>query len=57
LLGTRWLVNSEIYPEKLTLRGLKYVRPKVAEREEINRIIIDELVYGIFKPETVAYFR
>ena len=57
LLGTRWLVDSEIYPEKLTSRGLKFVRPRVAEREEINRIIIDELVYGIFKPETVAYFQ
>ena len=57
LLGTRWLVDSEIYPEKLASRELKYVRPKVVEREEINRIIIDELVYGIFEPETVAYFQ
>jgi aspartate racemase len=27
------------------------------EREEINRIIMDELVRGIFKPEGVAYFQ
>src|SRR5213594_322952 len=26
LTGTRWLVASEIYPEKLTARGLEYVR-------------------------------
>ena len=55
LTGTRWLVESEIYPEKLTARGLKYVRPNTAEREEINRIIMDELVYSVFKPEAVAY--
>jgi aspartate racemase len=57
LTGTRWLVESEIYPEKLTTRGLEYVRPNTAEREEINRIIMDELVYGVFKPEAVAYFQ
>ena len=57
LTGTRWLVESEIYPEKLTTRGVEYVRPNPAEREEINRIIMDELVYGVFKPEAVAYFQ
>ena len=47
LIGTRWLVESEIYPEKLAARGLEYMRPNPAEREEINRIIMDELVYGV----------
>jgi aspartate racemase len=57
LTGTRWLVDSEIYPEKLRARGLEYVRPETNEREEINRIIMDELVYGVFKPEAVAAFQ
>jgi aspartate racemase len=57
LTGTRWLVESEVYPQKLTARGLDFVRPSDAEREEINRIIMDELVRGIFKPESVAYFQ
>jgi aspartate racemase len=57
LTGTRWLVESEVYPEKLTARGLEYVRPDNAEREEINRIIMDELVYGVFTPEAVAYLQ
>jgi aspartate racemase len=57
LTGTRWLVDSETYPDKLKARGLEYVRPDIAEREEINRIIMDELVYGLFKPEAVAYFQ
>ena len=54
LTGTRWLVESETYPDKLAARGLKYVRPNAAEREAINRIIMDELVYGVFKPEALA---
>jgi len=57
LTGTRWLVESEVYPEKLAARGLAYLRPATAEREEINRIIMDELVCGAFKPEAIAYFQ
>jgi aspartate racemase len=57
LTGTRWLLESEIYPEKLTARGLDYLRPNAAERDETNRIIMDELVYDVFKPEAVAYFQ
>jgi aspartate racemase len=57
LTGTRWLVDSEVYPEKIAARGLEYARPSAAEREEINRIIMDELVYGVFKPEAVATFQ
>jgi aspartate racemase len=57
LTGTRWLVESEVYPEKLTARGLEYLRPDLAEREAINRIIMDELVYGVFKPASVTYFQ
>jgi aspartate racemase len=57
LTGTRWLVESEVYPTRLAARGLAFLRPRPAEREEINRIIMDELVYGVFKPEGVAYFQ
>lgn len=57
LTGTQWLVDSSVYPEKLEARGLKYVRPTPAERAECNRIIMDELVCGAFKPESVAYFQ
>ncbi|NNG05669.1 MAG: amino acid racemase [Inquilinus sp.] len=57
LLGTRWLVDSAVYPEKLAARGLAYERPDPAERAEIDRIIMDELVEGVFRPEAVATFR
>jgi aspartate racemase len=57
LTGTRWLVDSEVYPQKLTARGLACLRPNDEERDEINRIIMDELVYGIFKAEAVTHFQ
>jgi aspartate racemase len=57
LTGTRYLVESDVYPEKLNARGIEYVRPEPAEREEIDRIIMEELVLGEFKPQAVAYFQ
>ena len=57
LTGTRYLVESEVYPEKLSAQGLEYVHPSAEECEEVNRIIFDELVYGMFKPEAVAYLQ
>jgi len=57
ITGTRWLVDSEVYPDALTARGLTYVRPTPEERDEINRIIMDELVCSVFKAEAVAYFQ
>ena len=55
--GTRWLVESEVYREKLDARGVEHARPSSAEREDINRIIMDELVCGVFKPESIALFQ
>jgi aspartate racemase len=54
ILGTRWLVASDVYPEALGRRGLEWVRPGGADRDEMSRIIMDELVCGIFRPESVA---
>lgn len=57
LTGTRWLVDSEVYPEKVTARGLEVLRPEPADRDVIDRIIMDDLVYGRFKPEAVETFQ
>ena len=57
LTGTRWLVDSDVYPGKLEDKGLTCVKPSVEERDEINRIIMDELVMGQLRPQSVAYFQ
>ncbi len=57
LTGTRWLVASEVYPEKLGARGLAWVRPDEADRLECSRIIMEELVNGRFLAEGVRSFQ
>ncbi|MEE8202854.1 MAG: amino acid racemase, partial [Alphaproteobacteria bacterium] len=57
LTGTRWLVDSDVYPEKLAAYGLEYERPDTVERKEIDRIIMYELVNGTFKPEAIAFIQ
>lgn len=57
LTGTQWLVESEVYPEKLTQRDLDCIRPTATERQGIQRIIMDELIYGDFKPASIGYFQ
>jgi aspartate racemase len=57
ITGTKWLVDSDVYPEKLAARGLEPVRPSPAEREACNRIIMNELVNGIFQASSTRYFQ
>lgn len=57
LTGTQWLVASEVYPERLRARSLELVRPTDADRDELGRLIMDELVRGIFRSETTARFQ
>ncbi|MCV0438646.1 MAG: amino acid racemase [Hydrogenophaga sp.] len=57
ITGTRWLVDSEVYPAQLAVRGLQAVRPDRPDRDVIDRVIMDELVRGVFTPEGVARFQ
>jgi aspartate racemase len=57
LIGTRWLLESNVYPEKLGEHGLDFMRPNADEVKEIDRIIMEELVPGTIKPEAVRYFQ
>jgi aspartate racemase len=57
LTGTRWLVDGDVYSKPFAARGLAAVRPTAEERDEINRIIMDELVCGVFNADAVAYFQ
>lgn len=57
ITGTRWLIDSEVYPQKIEAQGLAWLRPTDAERDETNRIIMDELVQGVFTAEAVAAYQ
>jgi aspartate racemase len=52
LTGTRFLVENEMYPQKLGDLGC--VRPDAADREALHRLILDDLVRGVFRPEGTA---
>lgn len=54
VLGTRWLVDSEVYPQALAAAGLGAVKPDAQERATLGRLIMDELVRGVFRPESTA---
>jgi aspartate racemase len=57
LTGTRLLVQSDVYPGQLTPRGIDYVRPEPDERDEIDRIIWEELVNGRITSDALVYFQ
>ncbi|MCP5265343.1 MAG: amino acid racemase [Burkholderiaceae bacterium] len=57
LTGTKWLLASEVYPKAVAARGIDLVLPSDAQRDEMGRLIMEELVQGIFRPATIAYFQ
>lgn len=57
LTGTKFLVNSSVYPEKLAGLGIGFLRPTEEQREKTNTIIFEELVRGRQTPEALQYFQ
>jgi aspartate racemase len=57
LTGTRFLVNSNVYPEKLSELGIGFLRPSEEQREKINAIIFDELVRGLQTQSALRYLQ
>ena len=55
VLGTRYLMEGPVYPEKLQAAGLEHRIPGEKERERINQIIFDELVNAQFTSRSLAY--
>jgi len=57
LTGTRWLVDSNVYPQALAARGLACVRPSPPDRDAMGRIIMQELVAGVVEPASTEHLR
>ncbi|MCW4043434.1 MAG: amino acid racemase [Candidatus Bathyarchaeota archaeon] len=55
ILGTRYLMESSVYPDKLSIVDIKNRIPEVEQREHINNIIFTELVRGILSSNTREY--
>jgi aspartate racemase len=56
ILGTKYLMESSVYPEALSPFGIQTRIPPAADRERINGIIFGELVRSIFREESRLYF-
>ena len=57
ILGTRFLMDGNLYREVLSGRGIETVTPEKEQRERIDTFIFEELVKGTLKTSTREYFR
>jgi aspartate racemase len=57
LIGTRFVVESALYPGRLTPAGLEVVLPTPDERERVHAIYFGELVDGVIRDESRAVLR
>ena len=56
ILGTKYLTESDVYPEALAEFKIERQIPEVEDRERINEIIFKELVNGVFTETSRLYF-
>ncbi len=56
LLGTSYTMEQDFYRKRLEASGLKVEIPEKEERDEINRIIFDELCEGQIRDSSRAHF-
>lgn len=56
VLGTKYLMESKVYPKAAANYGIECLIPDAADREKINTIIFKELVNGQFPEESRLYF-
>ncbi len=56
ILGTKYLMEGPVYPEKLSALNMDSRIPTEEERSRINEYIFEELVNGIFNDDARAYF-
>jgi aspartate racemase len=52
LLGTRFVVESDLYPGRFAPAGIEIVRPTEVERELVHGIYFGELVQGVISEES-----
>src|SRR5258706_3058731 len=57
LIGTRFVMESDLYPARLGPAGLDVVLPTPDEREHVHAIYFGELVEGVIRDESRAALR
>lgn len=58
LLGTKFTMEKDFYKDYIQNKyGIEVIIPELKEREEVHRIIYDELVQGIIKDESREIYK
>jgi aspartate racemase len=56
LTGTRFTMSDGFYSRGLESYGLEVIIPDVSQQDQIHRIIYEELIAGLVKPDSVKVF-
>ncbi|QMU97241.1 aspartate/glutamate racemase family protein [Microbacterium esteraromaticum] len=57
LLGTAFTMEQPFYRERLEAHGIEVLVPNAEQRAGVHAVIYDELVHGVIRPESRAYYR
>lgn len=57
LLGTRFTMEKDFYRHRLESHGLRVLIPEQTDRDELHRVIFEELVLGRINPDSRASYR
>lgn len=57
LLGTAFTMEQAFYRDRIAAHGIDVIVPNDADRQTVHRIIYDELVRGVVRPESRTAFR
>lgn len=57
LLGTKYTMEQDFYKSRIESNGIKVLVPESTEREEINRVIYEELCLGNIQHASKSYYK
>ncbi|MFD5213312.1 aspartate/glutamate racemase family protein [Microbacterium sp. NPDC058345] len=57
LLGTAFTMERPFYRERLEAREISVLTPDADDRADVHRVIYDELVHGVIRPESRELYR
>lgn len=55
LLGTKSLVESDVYPTKFLEQRVRLSRASASDIDEVDRIIMEELIHGAFMDQSTSH--
>jgi aspartate racemase len=57
LLGTGYTMAGDLYPKRLAPAGIEVIVPAENDAALVHRVIFDELVHGVLRPQSRAAYR